>query len=163
MNLEAFFKPQTMKGKLIKLAATGFGIGFMPFAPGTAGTLVGIPLFFIFSFLPWYGYLFLLACFTGAAVYLAGAAEVLFGKKDPPCIVIDEITGFLWTMLSVSPILVHALLGFILFRSFDIIKPFPVRSFQDKLPGGYGIVGDDVMAGIYSNLALQILIQYFAI
>jgi len=148
---------------LIKLSAAGFGIGFVPFAPGTAGTLAGIPLFFILSSFSWYGYLFLLACFTGAAVYLAGAAEVLFGKKDPPCIVIDEIAGFLWTMLWVSSTLVHVLLGFILFRAFDIIKPFPVRSFQDKLPGGYGIVGDDVMAGIYSNLALRIVIHYFAI
>src|SRR3972149_9298057 len=149
------------KETLIKLSAAGFGIGFVPFAPGTAGTLAGIPLFFILSSFSWCGYLFLLACFTGAAVYLAGAAEVLFGKKDPPCIVIDEIAGFLWTMLWVSSTLVHVLLGFILFRAFDIIKPFPVRSFQDKLPGGYGIVGDDVMAGISSNLALQILIQYF--
>jgi len=66
-------------------------------------------------------------------------------------------------MLWVSSTLIHVLLGFILFRAFDIIKPFPVRSFQDKLPGGYGIVGDDVMAGIYSNLALRIVIQYFAI
>ena len=148
---------------MIKLLAAGFGIGFVPFAPGTAGTLAGIPLFFILSSFSWYGYLFLLACFTGAAVYLAGAAEVLFGKKDPPCIVIDEIAGFLWTMLWVSSTLVHVLLGFILFRAFDIIKPFPVRSFQDKLPGGYGIVGDDVMAGIYSNLALRIVIHYFAI
>ena len=148
---------------MIKLSAAGFGIGFVPFAPGTAGTLAGIPLFFILSSFSWYGYLFLLACFTGAAVYLAGAAEVLFGKKDPPCIVIDEIAGFLWTMLWVSSTLVHVLLGFILFRAFDIIKPFPVRSFQDKLPGGYGIVGDDVMAGIYSNLALRIVIHYFAI
>ena len=163
MNLEAFFKPQTMKGKLIKLAATGFGIGFAPVAPGTAGTLAGIPLFFIFSSLSWSGYLFFVACFTGAAVYLAGASEVLFAKKDPPCIVIDEITGFLWTMFFVSSTLIHVLLGFILFRSFDIIKPFPVRRFHDRLPGGYGIVGDDVMAGIYSNLALRLVIQYFAI
>lgn len=152
-----------MKGRFIKLAATGFGIGFAPVAPGTAGTLAGIPLFFISSSLSWSGYLFFVACFTGAAVYLAQAAEVLFDKKDPPCIVIDEITGFLWTMFFVSSTLIHVLLGFILFRAFDIIKPFPVRSFQDKLPGGYGIVGDDVMAGIYSNLALQIVIQYFAI
>src|SRR3989304_3569371 len=151
------------KETLIKLSAAGFGIGFVPFAPGTAGTLAGIPLFFIFSFFPWYGYLFLLACFTGATVYLAGAAEVLFGKKDPPCIVIDEIAGFLWTMLMVSPTLAHVLLGFILFRFFDIIKPFPVRSLQDKLPGGYGVVGDDVMAGIYGNLVIQVVIHYFAI
>ena len=151
------------KETLIKLSAAGFGIGFVPFAPGTAGTLAGIPLFFIFSFLPWYGYLFFVACFTGAAVYLAGAAEVLFGKKDPPCIVIDEIAGFLWTMLMVSPTLAHVLLGFILFRFFDIIKPFPVRSLQDKLPGGYGVVGDDVMAGIYGNLVIQVVIHYFAI
>lgn len=152
-----------LQERLIKLTATGFGSGYAPFAPGTAGTLVGIPLFFIFSLLPWPLYLFLLAFFTGAAVYVAQAAEKLFAKKDAPSIVIDEITGFLWTMFYVSPTLAGVLGGFLLFRLFDIAKPFPMRSIQDKLPGGYGIVGDDVMAGIYGNLVLQILVKYFSI
>jgi phosphatidylglycerophosphatase A len=149
--------------RLIKLMATGFGSGYAPFAPGTAGTLAGIPIFFIFSLLPWPWYFLLLALFSAAAVYIAQAAEKIFAKKDAPAIVIDEIIGFLWTMFYVSPTPTVVLGGFLLFRFFDIAKPFPVRSIQDKLPGGYGIVGDDVMAGIYSNLVLQILAKYFYI
>jgi len=135
----------------------------VPVAPGTAGTVVGVLLYFLLAALPWPAYLFFLLVFTAAAVYLAREAEVIFGKKDPPCIVIDEVVGLLCTMFTVPPTIPSVIIGFILFRFFDIIKPFPVRRFQDKLPGGYGIVGDDVMAGIYSNLALRIVIQYFAI
>lgn len=152
-----------LKERLIKLAATGFGSGLVPVAPGTAGTLAGIPLVFIFSSLSWYGYIFLLAFFTGAAVYLAQTAEVLFGKKDSPCIVIDEITGLLWTMFAILATPLHVFLGFIFFRFFDIVKPFPLRSLQDKLPGGYGVVGDDIMAGIYANIALRFLIKFWGI
>ena len=133
----------------------------MSVAPGTAGTLAGIPLFFIFSAFLWPAYLFLLFLFTGAAVYITAEAEKIFGEKDPPCIVIDEITGFLWTMFFVPPTLACIFLGFILFRFFDIFKPFPVRILHDKLPGGYGVVGDDVMAGIYSNIALHVLIKFW--
>ncbi|PIP06893.1 MAG: phosphatidylglycerophosphatase A [Syntrophobacteraceae bacterium CG23_combo_of_CG06-09_8_20_14_all_50_8] len=149
-----------LKERLIKLAATGFGSGLVPVAPGTAGTLAGIPFFFIFSAFPWPAYLFLLFLFTGAAVYIAAGAEGLFGKKDSPRIVVDEITGFLWTMFSVPPTLACIFWGFILFRFFDIVKPFPVRILHDKLPGGYGVVGDDVIAGIYSNIALHVLIKF---
>lgn len=152
-----------LQKRLIQFTATGFGSGYAPVAPGTAGTLVGIPLFFVFSLLPWPLDLFLLVLFTGAAVYVAQAAEKLFAKKDAPSIVIDEITGFLWTMFYISPTPTGVLGGFLLFRLIDIAKPFPVRSIQDKLPGGYGIVGDDVMAGIYGNLVLQILVKYFSI
>lgn len=143
--------------------ATGFGSGFTPVAPGTAGTLVGIPLFFIFSAFPWMVYLLFLAAFTCAAVYIAQAAENLFGKKDSPRIVIDEITGFLWTMFYVPPSFACIFFGFIFFRFLDIAKPFPIRSLQEKLPGGYGVVGDDVMAGIYANIALQALIKFWGI
>jgi phosphatidylglycerophosphatase A len=148
-----------LKKSLIKLAATGFGIGFTPIAPGTAGTLVCIPIFLILSYYSWQVYLLFLAAFTCAAVYLAQAAEKIFGEKDSPCIVIDEIVGFLWTMFFVPPSLMNIIFGFIFFRLFDIFKPFPARSLQDKLPGGYGVVGDDVMAGIYANIVLQILIN----
>lgn len=122
--------------------------------------MVGVLFYLLLAFLPWSAYLFFLLVFTAVAVYLAGEAEVSFGQKDPPCIVIDEVVGFLWTMLTVPPSMHAIIIGFILFRSFDIVKPFPVRLLQDKLPGGYGVVGDDVMAGIYSNLALQVLIKF---
>jgi phosphatidylglycerophosphatase A len=137
----------------------GFGSGLAPVAPGTVGTLVGVPFFFMFSALTWPVYLLLLLVFTALAVYLAQAAERIIGKKDAPSIVIDEITGFLWTMFYTPPTVGCIVGGFLLFRFFDIVKPFPVRKLQDKLPGGYGIVGDDVMAGIYGNLTLHILIK----
>lgn len=130
-------------------------------APGTAGTLAGILLYLPLSALPEPAYLFFLLAFTGVAVYLAREAEVVFKQKDPPCIVIDEIAGFLWAMFFVPPTITTVSIGFLLFRFFDILKPFPVRLLQDKLPGGYGVVGDDVMAGIYSNVVLQILIKIF--
>jgi phosphatidylglycerophosphatase A len=148
---------------LIKLLATGCGSGYSPVAPGTAGTMAGVLLYFLLAFLPGSVYFFSLLVFTAVAVYLAHKAEVIFGKKDPPCIVIDEVAGLLWTMLFVSPTIPGVIIGFILFRFFDIVKPFPVRLLQDKLPGGYGVVGDDVMAGIYSNLALQALIRFSVI
>jgi phosphatidylglycerophosphatase A len=129
-------------------------------APGTAGTIVGVLLYLLLAALPGPAYFFSLLVFTAASVYLAREAEVIFSRKDAPCIVIDEVAGFLWTMFAVSPAIFPVIIGFILFRFFDIVKPFPVRLLQDRLPGGYGVVGDDVMAGIYSNLALQILIQF---
>ncbi len=76
---------------------------------------------------------------------------------------IDEIAGFLWTMFLVTPSVLHVMLGFIFFRVFDIIKPFPARLFQNRLPGGYGIVLDDVVAGIYANLLLLILVKFWGI
>jgi phosphatidylglycerophosphatase A len=154
---------KNLKEKFIKLGAAGLGSGFIPAAPGTAGTLAGIPFFLVFSAFSLPVYLLFLAVFTCAAVYLAQAAETLFGKKDPPCIVIDEIVGFLWAMICIPPTLIYTCSGFILFRLFDIAKPFPIRRLQDKLPGGYGVVGDDIMAGVYANIALRFLIKFLGI
>ncbi len=124
------------------------------------GTLVSIPLYLLLTTSTWPTYFFLLLLLTGTAIYLSRAAEILYAAKDPPCIVIDEVVGFLWTMLWVPPTLPGIILGFIFFRLFDILKPFPIRALQDKLPGGYGVVGDDVMAGIYSCLVLHLLIRF---
>lgn len=149
-----------MKEKLIKLLATACGSGYAPVAPGTAGTLVGILLYFPLASLPWPAYLLFLLVFTAAAVYLAREAEIVFRQKDASCIVVDEVVGFLWTLFAVPPTLLAVIIGFLLFRFFDIVKPFPARLIQDKLPGGYGVVGDDVIAGIYGNLVLQVLLKF---
>lgn len=146
--------------RIIKLLATGFGSGLAPLAPGTMGTLTGVPLYLLLDAFSWPNYFFAVLMMTGAAIYLSQAAEKLYAAQDPPCIVIDEIVGFLWTMLDVPPTFATLFLGFILFRFFDIAKPFPVRALQDKLPGGYGVVGDDVMAGIYSCLVLHLLMIF---
>ena len=141
--------------------ATGFGSGFAPFAPGTAGTVVAVPIYLIFSPLSRPLYLISLLALTFLAVYVSQEAEKIFHKKDAPQIVIDEIVGFLWTMFCVSPTVRHVLLGFIFFRFFDIVKVFPARLCQDRLPGGYGIVLDDVVAGIYANMVLLVLAKVF--
>jgi phosphatidylglycerophosphatase A len=143
--------------------ATGLGSGFAPLLPGTAGTLVGIPLYLIFSTLAWPLLLITSLAFTFLAWYVADRAERLFGQKDAQCIVIDEVAGLQWTLFLVVPTLPHLVAGFVLFRLFDITKPFPARFFQERLPGGCGIVADDLAAGVYGNIALQILIRWFGL
>ena len=147
----------------IKILATGFGSGLAPLAPGTAGTLVGIPLYLVFSVLPWPIGLITVLAFTCLAWYVSDEAEKLFGRKDAQCIVIDEIAGLQWTLFLVEPTVPHIALGFVLFRLFDIVKPFPARFFQEKLPGGCGVVADDLAAGVYGNLVLQALIHWLGI
>ena len=87
----------------------------------------------------------------------------MFGEKDTSLIVIDEMVGFQWTMFLVAPTVLHVFIGFILFRLFDIFKMFPAGYFQRRLPGGYGIVIDDVVAGMYANIALLLLIKFWGI
>ncbi len=145
--------------KFITLAATGFGSGYAPLAPGTAGTLIGIPLFLVFSALPWAVWLISIVAFAFLAWYVSEEAEKLFGRKDASCIVIDEIAGLQWSLFLVAPTVLHVVLGFLLFRFFDVVKPFPARFCQDRLPGGLGVVADDLAAGVYANGVLQILIR----
>ena len=149
-----------LNAKFIKLAATGFGSGYAPLAPGTAGTLVGIPLYLVFSAMPWPLWLITVVAFTCLAWYVSEEAEKLFGRKDAQCIVIDEIAGLQWTLFLVEPTVLHVALGFILFRLFDIVKPFPARLFQERLPGGLGVVADDLAAAVYGNLLLQLLMRF---
>jgi phosphatidylglycerophosphatase A len=144
--------------RFIKLAATGLGSGFAPLAPGTAGTLVGIPLFLVFSTLPWTLWLITVVAFAFLAWHVSEEAEKLFGRKDARCIVIDEIAGLQWSLFLIAPTALHVALGFFLFRLFDIVKPFPARRFEERLPGGLGVVADDLTAGVYTNVVLRILI-----
>ena len=146
--------------KFIKFAAAGFGSGYAPLAPGTAGSLVGIPLYLAFSAFAWPLWLITITAFTCLAWYLSEEAEKLFGRKDAPCIVIDEIAGLQWTLFLVAPTLLHTALGFVLFRLFDVLKPFPARFFQDRLPGGYGVVADDLAAAAYAAAALHVLMRF---
>lgn len=150
-----------LSGIIVKIMATGLGSGLAPFMPGTAGTLVGIPLYLVFSALSWPLWLLSVLAFSFLSWYVADEAEKLYGRKDAQCIVIDEIAGLQWTLFLVAPTWPHAVAGFVLFRLFDIAKPFPARLFQDRLPGGCGIVADDLAAGIYGNIVLQFLIHFF--
>lgn len=139
--------------------ATGCGSGYFPVAPGTAGTIAAVPLYLILSPLSRPLYLLTVIAFSFLAVYASQVAEEIFQQKDSSRIVIDEWAGFLWTMLFIDPLPAHILGAVVLFRFFDVIKPFPARLFQDRMPGGYGVVMDDVAAGIYANVCLHILIR----
>jgi len=146
---------------VVKLIATGLGSGYSPFAPGTAGTLVAIPLYLALSPLSWPLYLASVSALTLLAVYASGEAERIFDRKDSPRIVIDEIVGFLWSLFLVGPTAGRIAAAFFLFRIFDILKPPPARWCQDRLPGGWGVVMDDVAAGIWASAALQVALYFF--
>ncbi len=137
--------------------ATGFYIGRVPFAPGTFGTLIGLPLCLLISRLPFGLAVVCVALFIGGAVGVASAAEKIIQQKDPGQIVIDEIAGFLVVFVGLPFNVYSAVLGFILFRGFDIFKPFPIRLLERKVSGGSGIVIDDVIAGLYAHLILRLV------
>ena len=101
--------------------------------------------------------------FSFLAVYVSREAEKIFNKKDAQCIVIDEIVGFQFTMFLITPTVLHIFIGFLLFRFFDIIKLFPAGLCERKVSGGYGVVGDDVIAGIYANISLLLLIKHLGV
>ncbi|MCP4690152.1 MAG: phosphatidylglycerophosphatase A [Desulfobacterales bacterium] len=143
------------------LFATGGGVGNIPFAPGTFGSAAAIPLCFAFSRIPLFVVIPCAVAFTLFAIRVAGKAEAFLHEKDPGCIVIDEMAGMVVTFLGAPFNLFTALAGFVLFRVFDILKPFPIRALERRLPGGLGIVMDDVAAGVCANVLLRI--GYFLI
>jgi phosphatidylglycerophosphatase A len=142
----------------ILVLATGFGVGYSPIAPGTLGTLVAIPIYYFLSEIPSPLYEITLVGFFFLSVWIAENAERFFGKKDDQRIVIDEIMGFLVTMLWIPKTILFIIVGFFLFRFFDILKPLPIRHLEKRLKGGYGVVLDDVLAGVYGNVVLEMIL-----
>lgn len=144
----------------ILFLATGFYIGYIPFAPGTFGTLAGLPFCLLFAFTGAKTALILTLIFIGFAIVIAHQAEKDLEKKDPGIIVIDEMAGILATFWGIPLNADTAVLGFYIFRIFDIAKPFPIRYLEKRLPGGLGIVLDDVLAGIFTNVLLRIALIF---
>jgi phosphatidylglycerophosphatase A len=149
-----------LKERAILLAAAGAGAGYIPGAPGTMGTLVAVPLSVGLNELAERHLsisVLILAASLPLSIWLAGKGAAIVKQKDPQIIVIDEIVGFLITNFSAPARPVVLLSSFVLFRLFDIIKPFPANRFE-RLPGGAGIVMDDVMAGVYAFLGVRLLL-----
>ncbi len=143
--------------KFIMMIATGFFSGKAPVAPGTFGTLAGIPFVLVFLIIPTTYHAVYVTCLILAAIVTADRAEKMLGKKDPGCIVIDEITGYV-VALSVVPVNIYTLVaGFFIFRFFDIIKLPPVKYFENTFSGGAGVVLDDIMAGVFTAAILRII------
>ena len=142
----------------IVFLATGFYIGNIPFAPGTFGTILGLPLCFLLGLLKLPLALVCTMLFILIAIWISHIAEKRLKKKDPGCIVIDEIAGMAVTLIGLPFNLTTGLSGFIIFRILDISKPFPIGALEKHLPGGLGVVADDVIAGIMANLILRVFI-----
>jgi len=146
---------RSRKNDLIIFLASGFFAGFLPYMPGTWGTLFSTPLVLLAHKTGDGVQFVLLLLFFPLAVFCAGRAEILFERTDARAIVIDEIYGFLVTLLFVPLDFFSLALGFIFFRFFDIIKPPPIRLLEKRFTGGLAVVLDDVLAGIFANLALR--------
>lgn len=140
---------------VLALASNG-GLGYAPFAPGTVGTLAGIPCFYLLSRLPWPLALLTLVALLMLSFWAAGVAGRIYGVVDDGRIVIDELVGYLVTVFALPFSWPTALLGFFWFRLFDITKPPPASWFDKKMKNGVGVVLDDVMAGIYAAVALRL-------
>jgi phosphatidylglycerophosphatase A len=144
--------------KAVMFLATGAHVGRIPFASGTFGSLVGLPIVWLLSRINWPPALILTVILVLFSVWVAHLAEQQLKAKDPGCIVIDEIAGMCVTMLAIPLTWSTGLAGFLLFRIFDVIKPPPARQVEKRLHGGWGVVMDDVVAGIMANVALRIWI-----
>jgi phosphatidylglycerophosphatase A len=178
-------RPSSRKsaGDYLALALATWGVGYMPVAPGTFGSAIGVGLYlllraatarivylFVLDYHPAYEaveflrvalMLVAIVCVTAAGIWAATRAEKLFGRKDPGRVIVDEIAGQLITFLFI-PLAVGLkwwmlLLGFLLFRLFDIWKPYPIRHLE-ALESGLGIMADDVLAGIYAAATLTLLL-----
>ena len=140
--------------RFAKIIATFFGVGYLPVMPGTWGSLAGLLVYVIFlkTNLSLHVLSFSIALILG---FIASKdSQAMFGKKDPGVIVIDEVAGILLVFIFVPFSALNLIFGFFLFRLFDTLKPAPAGSFE-KLPGSYGIMLDDIIAGVYSNICLQ--------
>lgn len=149
-----------MRAKLATFVATAGYVGFVPIAPGTFGSAVGLVVYAAVSAANnWAIEAIALTVILVAGIWSANHVERELGK-DPGAVVIDEVAGMLVTLAFIDVSVTAALVGFFIFRLLDVIKPPPARRLEN-LHGGPGIVLDDVMAGIYSNLALRALIVLF--
>lgn len=151
----------SLKGRVrlynpVHFLALGFGSGLVPRAPGTCGTLAAIPLYLVLSLLPQAVYLGAVVLVCVAGIWICERAARDFGVHDHPAIVWDEIAGYLITMIAAPAGWAWLVVGFVLFRLFDIFKPWPISVLDRRVGGGLGIMVDDVLAGVFAALVLQV-------
>jgi len=149
--------------KLALFLATGMYIGYSPVAPGTLGSLLGVIICFFLSLgnPSLYGIALFLS--FSAALWAASIAKEHFGKKDPSQIVCDEVIGNMVALFLIPFTSLNVIIVFLLFRFFDIVKPVPIGIIDRKIEGGFGIVFDDIAAGIYANVVFRIIMKFAAL
>ncbi len=151
------FRRSGFSEKAALALSTWFGTGLLPVAPGTFGTIATTPLILGLNILGiWYSALALVSI-SAIAVWVSDVSQDLLDRRDPPEVVIDEVAGFLVTMFLLPHTWLALAMGFVLFRFFDILKPYPVKQVE-RIRGGFGIVMDDLLAGFYANVGVRIIL-----
>lgn len=143
------------------LLAFGFGSGLSPIIPGTVGTLAAIPFYLLLAQAPWWLYLALIVVSFAVGIFLCGKAAQWLGVHDHGGIVWDEFVGLWITMFLAPKAWLWLLLGFIFFRFFDMVKPWPISLADKKLKGGFGIMADDALAGVAALFCLQACVYFW--
>lgn len=153
--------PRSIWSNPVHFFAFGLGSGAAPYAPGTFGTLAAIPLYLLLiHFLNWPLYAVVVVVMFLLGIWICNRTERDIGAHDHSGIVWDEFVGFLVTMFYAPAGWLWIVVGFLLFRLFDIWKPFPVRQLERRYRNGFGIMVDDLVAGVYAALVLQAAVYY---
>ncbi|MBO6258897.1 MAG: phosphatidylglycerophosphatase A [Succinivibrio sp.] len=145
-----------------QLIAFGFGSGLAPIAPGTFGSLAALPLCMALVYLPWYVNVLIIMLTFIVGVKACDVADRVLGMHDNSSVVIDEFAGMFISVLFFPSVWYYAFLGFVLFRFFDILKPYPINVLDKKIAGGLGVMVDDVLAGAYACMSAQILFYFLS-
>ena len=141
--------------------AEGLGLGRIPWAPGTAGTLLALPIgLALGAVLPWWAYVAVIGVTLPVHAWICGAGAAARGVHDPSAVVWDEVVGMLVALTAAPAAWKVVLAAFIAFRAFDILKPFPVGWLDARMAGGWGILLDDVVAGFYALAVVQLLFHF---
>ena len=142
---------------LILALATWGGVGFLPLMPGTWGALAALPLWYYLAQTGPWGYGLGVAALVILGLRVAGPAQEILRRTDHPAIVVDEVAGLLITLAGVPLTWEHAALGLVIFRTLDILKPFPIRWFQEGGKGGLEVMADDIAAGVMGRLVIEVI------
>jgi len=146
-----------MRNFLIKSIATVFGVGYLPLAPGTWATAVGVGIaYYLGNNFPFYTIVMVVLLVLG--IMTTGIVEKQMNRKDPGCLVIDEVVGVMIALWGLPLMWSVMICGFFLFRAFDMFKIYPINKLEAQ-PGGWGIMLDDCMAGVYTNIILRIALR----
>ena len=148
--------PKGLLRQPLHLLSLGFGLGAIPFAPGTFGTLLGVLIYLGLQLVPLVYYLIILVLLFYVGVVACGLTAQALGAEDPSPVVFDEVVGYLIAMTAAPSGWPWVVAGFVLFRMFDIWKPWPIRSLERRVRGGLGIMLDDALAAGYTWLVLRV-------
>jgi phosphatidylglycerophosphatase A len=153
-------KFQRVSDFLVKASSTVFFIGYLPLIPGTFGSIFGVGLFYLLKGATAVTYFLFIFGIIALGLITSGRTEKLLNKKDPGCIVIDEVAGMLIALSFIPYDFKIIFLGFLIFRILDTLKPFPAARLQ-HLRGSVGVMVDDLIAGIYTNIVLLLILKLY--